>query len=170
MRIAIRTPNIIPTSTPKLILTGVALLAIIEALALPLPLQAVPVQAEPAPWQAWLNEQNGPTHIVLLPFAQSSKVEDFEQTTRWMLANRYFIGDMLNGYSGFFPPDHGRVRDEMLNFSAAKSIPALQQKGIEYVVVYHGLAKAPAPAAIEPYLTLVYGDERENVAVYALRK
>jgi hypothetical protein len=105
-----------------------------------------------------------------LPFAQSSKVEDFEQTTRWMLANCYFTGDMLNGYSGFFPPDHGRVRDEMLNFPAAKSIQLLQQKGFDYVVVYHNLAKAPAPAAIEKYLPLVYGDEGENVAIYSLRE
>ncbi|HXW01010.1 MAG TPA: hypothetical protein VEC93_21535, partial [Anaerolineae bacterium] len=170
MRIAVRTPNLINTSAPKLVLTGVALLAIFEALALPLPLQAVPIQVEPTTWQAWLNEQNGPAHIVLLPFAQSSKVEDFEQTTRWMLANRYFTGDMLNGYSGFFPPDHGRVRDVMLNFSAAKSIPLLQQKGIAYVVVYHGLAKAPASAEIERYLPLVYRDEGENVAIYALRE
>jgi hypothetical protein len=157
-------------------LIGVAGLAIFEVLALPLPLQAVPALAEPASWQIWLNKQSVggsgalQPKIVMLPFAQSNKVEDFEQTTRWMLANYHFPGDMLNGYSGFFPPDHGRVRDEMLNFPTAKSIQLLQQKEIEYVVVCHGLVKTPMPAAIEKYLPLVYRDEGENVAVYALRK
>jgi hypothetical protein len=158
------------TASSKLVLTGVVGLAILEVLALPLPLQAVPILAEPAPWQVWLNEQNDPAHIVLLPFAQSSKVEDFEQTTRWMLANRHFTGDMLNGYSGFFPPDHGRVRDEMLNFPTAKSIQLLQEKGIEYVVVCHSLPKAPMPSAVEKYLPVVYWVDGENVAVYAVRK
>jgi hypothetical protein len=198
---------------------GIAALAIFEALALPLPLQAMPELQKETLWQAWLNKQSvdslGAMHfesfdsapfgsaeptksqgeakrsgqrgqapygqdrqdksalypkIVILPFAKSSKVEDFEQTTLWMLAGHSFRGAMLNGYSGFFPPDHGRVRDKMLQFPTAESIQLLQQKEIDYVVVYHGLAKAPSPEAIEKYLSLVYRDEGENVAIYALRK
>jgi hypothetical protein len=46
----------------------------------------------------------------------------------------------------------------------------LQQKEIDYVVVYHGLAKTPALEALKKYLPLIYYDEVDNVAIYALRK
>jgi hypothetical protein len=164
---------------PKLLPAGVVGLVIFEILALPLPLQPVPVQTEAAPWQAWLNkhDRSGATHlgnpsrlkIVILPFAQSSKVEDFEQTTRWILASRFFQGDMLNGYSGFFPADHARVRDEMLKFPTSNGLQLLQQKGIKYVVVYHRLAKTPSLQTLETYLTRLYWDEPTGVAVYALK-
>ncbi|GIK36263.1 MAG: hypothetical protein BroJett011_00960 [Chloroflexota bacterium] len=165
--------------SPKLLPGGVAALAIFEMLALPLPLQPVPLQTEAAPWQGWFNEharsdtadfQSTPRpKIVILPFAPSSKVEDFEQTTRWLLANRFFEGDMLNGYSGFFPADHARVRDEMLKFPTPAGLQLLQKKGIEYVVVYHHLADTPSPQTLETYLTRLYEDERAGVTVYALK-
>jgi hypothetical protein len=145
-------------------------LAVFESLALPLPLQALPALAAPTPWQAWLNEPGETPAVVLLPFARSSKVEDFEQTVRWMLANHYFRGDMLNGYSGFFPTDHAQVRAEMLKFPTAAGIELLHQKRINYVVVYHGLADAPPSEVIASQLPLVFHDELTNVAVYALRK
>jgi hypothetical protein len=164
---------------PKLLPGGVAALAIFEMLALPLPLQPVPIQTEATPWQAWLNEhdRSGVTHfgsasdlkIVILPFAQSSKVEDFEQTTRWLLANRFFQGSMLNGYSGFFPADYARVREEMLKFPTPAGLQLLQQKGIKYVVVYHHLANTPSPRTLQTYLTRLYWDELNGVAVYALK-
>lgn len=155
-------------SAQKLLPPGVAALLIFEMLAVPLPLQALPANRGPVSWQTWLNEQNKPAHIVLLPFAQSSGVEDFEQTTRWMLANRFFRGDMLNGYSGFFPADHGRLRDELLKFPGPAGIQLLRQKGIDYVVVFHNLPNAPSLERLGNLLTRLYWDDAENVAVYAL--
>ncbi len=151
---------------------GFAALTLFELLAWPLPLQELPQQLEPLPWQAWLNQQQAatPLNIVMLPFAQSSKVEDFEPTTRWMLANRYFQGAMLNGYSGFFPSDHGRVRDEMLKFPSAAALQLLRQKSIEYVVVYHTLPATPSIEQMTAYLPLVYYDKVNDVAVYAVPK
>lgn len=151
---------------------GFAALALFELLAWPLPLQELPQQIEPLPWQAWLNQQQAatPLNIVILPFAQSSKVEDFEPTTRWMLANRYFQGAVLNGYSGFFPADHGQVRDEMLKFPAEAALQLLRQKSIEYVVVYHTLPAAPLVEQITAHLPLVYHDKVNDVAVYAVPK
>lgn len=153
----------------KLLLVAIVALTTFEALALPLPLQPLPTMAGPAAWQSWLNQQAGTPQIVILPFAQSSKVEDFEATTRWMLANRFFRGSMLNGYSGFFPADHGHIRDELVKFPTAAGIQSLQQKEIGYVVVYYNLANAPPPQAFESYLTLLYRDESSAVAVYALK-
>ena len=110
-----------------------------------------------------------PLKIIILPFAQSNKVEDFEQTTRWMLANRFLQGAMLNGYSGFFPADHGRIRAEMIKFPTPTGIQMLRQKGIDYVVVYHNLAQTPSPQTLEAQLTRLYWDAHEDVAVYALK-
>jgi hypothetical protein len=156
-------------------------LALFEALALPLPLQVVPELQTSLPWQVWLNEQGASEpgaaplgsalslEIVILPFASSNKVEDFEQTTRWILLNRHFRGAMLNGYSGFFPPDHAHVRELMLQFPTEAGLQLLHEKGIDYVVVYHGLVNAPRPEAIEKYLPLVYQDISNDVAIYPLK-
>ncbi|NJN98815.1 MAG: hypothetical protein HC875_34345 [Anaerolineales bacterium] len=144
-------------------------LALFDLLAWPLPLQDVPTQAEPLPWQVWLNQQpTTPLNIVMLPFAPGSKVEDFEPTTRWMLANRYFQGAMLNGYSGFFPSDHGQLRDDLLKLPTDAGLERLRQKHIKYIVVYHNLPAASSMEQMTAYLPLVYHDTVNNVAVYAI--
>lgn len=153
----------------KVLLVVFAALALFDLLAWPLPLQQLPVQTEPMPWQTWLNQQpTAPSNIVMLPFAPSSKVEDFEPTTRWMLANRYFHGAMLNGYSGFFPADHGRLREDLLKFPTNAALQQLRQKQIEYVVVYHNLPESPSIEQITAYLPLVYHDKANNVTVYTI--
>ncbi len=155
---------------PQSLMPGlVAGVTLLELLALPLPLQPLPPPPDPAPWQIWLNRSGSSPKIVLLPFAPGSKVEDFEQTTRWMWANRPFQGSMLNGYSGFFPADHARLRDELLKFPSPAGLELLRAKGIEYVVVYHSLAQAPPVEAVVKFLPQVYWDQARQVGVYRLR-
>jgi hypothetical protein len=149
---------------------GTAALVLIESLALPLPLQIVPADQTVPAWQRWLNRLEAPPQIVLLPFAATNQVDDFEQTVRWMLGNRSLRGRMVNGYSGFFPPDHARLREQMLNFPSAEGIAFLREEQVDYVVVYHSLAGAPQKAVMEAYLLLVYWDEANEVAIYELPK
>jgi hypothetical protein len=151
------------------IIITVSALAIVETLALPLLLQPLPNMSGPTAWQRWLNQRNESSNIVILPFAPTNKAADFELTTRWMLLNRHLHGRMLNGYSGFFPPDHARVRDLMLQFPTEAGLELLRQKGIDYVVVYHHLSGAPSAPAIQTYLPCIYLDTTENVAIYALK-
>jgi hypothetical protein len=153
----------------SLILPVVTGLALVEVLALPLPLQAVPAPTKALPWQIWLNEQPRPVRIVMLPFASTNRVADFEQTVRWMLANRRLQGDMLNGYSGFFPHDHGQLRNLMLQFPTREGIALLKEWGVDYVVVYHHLANAPPPETMAQWLPLVFQDKSNNVGVYSIR-
>ncbi|MFN8458451.1 MAG: hypothetical protein U0401_27985 [Anaerolineae bacterium] len=96
-------------------------------------------------------------------------MEDFEQTTRWMWANRSFQGSMLNGYSGFFPADHSRLRDELLKFPTPISIELLRAKGIEYVVVYHNLPHAPSAESVIKFLPQIYWDQAGQAGIYRLR-
>ncbi len=156
-----------PHTTPFVV--GAAALALFEMLALPLPLQPLPDTLPPTAWQTWLNER-GAAPIVILPFAANNQVEAFEPTTRWMLLNRHLRGPMLNGYSGFFPPDHAHVRDLMLQFPTPAGLELLRQKGIAYVVVYHNLPGAPSLQAVEAYLPRLYVDQQDNVAIYSLKE
>ncbi len=147
---------------------GAAGLVALELLALPLPLQPVPNLPANAPWQRWLNSQPEPPVIVLLPFAASSRVADFEQTTRWMLQSRYFAAKMVNGYSGFFPAYHTRLREQLLNFPSAEGVGFLRELGVEYVVVHHYLPNAPPAKTVSHYLRQVFEDTRRRVSIYAV--
>jgi hypothetical protein len=151
-----------------LLILLVAGLTIFEALALPLPLQAVPPLQHPLAWQIWLNEQPPPVRIVMLPFAPQSSVASFEQTTRWMLINTHLQGDMLNGYSGFFPPDHANLRDKMVEFPTPAGLELLREKGVTYVVVDESVSQALAADKIRVYLPQVYRDVVEQIAIYSL--
>jgi len=109
------------------------LIILFESLALPLPLQSVPNLNEQAQWQAWLQQRQQPSRIVMLPFAPSNRVADFAQTTHWMLMQPQFEATMLNGYSGFFPADRAR-----LVITVVVDEPTMPGPG------YGGLVAAPA--------------------------
>jgi hypothetical protein len=105
---------------------------------------------------------------VLLPFAASNAVADFEQTTLWMLESRYFRGQMLNGYSGFFPPSHVELRQQMLQFPTGEAIDFLCKLQVNYLIVYQNLPNAPQDTEVQKYLPLVYQDQINRVAIYKL--
>lgn len=139
----------------------VAVLVIVESLAVPLPLQSIPTGS--GGWPIWVNQQAETPRVVLLPFAASSRVADFETTTRWMLQSRPLNGDMLNGYSGFFPRDYVTLRDTLRNFPAPESLTLLRQRGVDFVIIDHTLPDAPPPAQIP--LPRVY---QGTVSIYAV--
>lgn len=146
---------------------GLAVLALLESVALPMPLQPIPPLQTDAGWQVWLNRQSEPPTVVMLPFAKSSGVADFEQTVLWMLESRYFKGNMANGYSGFFPKNHARLREQMLQFPTVGGIGLLRNMQVDYVVVHHNLANAPPARDIENVLPLVFEDPQAGVSIYA---
>ena len=144
--------------------------ALIETLAIPLPLQLLPDTKTPHAWQTWLLQQEPTPHIVMIPFAATSNVADFEQTTRWMLENHQFGGRMrmVNGYSGFFPPGHAQLRQTLANFPSPESLGLLQDYQVRYIIVDHRLAGAPSMAEIADSAPRLFLDERDQVAIYAL--
>ena len=156
------------TGLGRLLPLAVAGFALLEMLALPLPLQALPPTSTGLPWQTWLNGQGGKPRLILLPFAPSPQVADFEQTTRWMLAGRAFAGEMVNGYSGFFPSEHAALRPAMLEFPTPEGLRLLRERGVDYIVVYHALAGAPSKEAMEAHLPLVFYDPEQQVGVFGV--
>jgi hypothetical protein len=153
---------------------GVALLAtglvVFESLAWPLPLYPLPAPQRDAPWQAWLSRQSTRPTVVLLPFAASGRVNDFEQTVRWMLDSRYFQAELLNGYSGFFPPSHPTLRQQMLNFPAGGTLDLLRSMQVDYVIVHHDLPGAPPSRRISGILRPVFQDSQQEVTIYAVEE
>ncbi len=139
---------------------------IIEALALPLPLHPVAQTRVPQAWQVWLNEESPEARIVMLPFAPESGVAHFEQTTRWMLTNHHLTGAMVNGYSGFFPPDHRQLRAQMLAFPSKESIEFLRRKAINFVVIDETALSAPSSLDVNIFLRQVYEDKQNQISVY----
>ncbi|MFN9720706.1 MAG: hypothetical protein ACK58L_18565 [Planctomycetota bacterium] len=75
----------------------------------PSPLRTVRVSAD-SETLAWIRKLSGLAtknrSVLILPYARSSEVEDFEETTRWMLSMVDTDLKMVNGYSGFFPRSH----------------------------------------------------------------
>jgi len=139
-------------------------LVLAESLALPLPLLPMPPPEPVAAWETWLNEQPQPLTIVMLPFAIDNGVAAFEPTVRWMLRQPTFQAKLINGYSGFFPPDHAALRDEMIQFPTAKGIAMLRAKGVTYLVVDYRLPQAPQNLT----LLRLFWDEAAQVGIYRL--
>lgn len=148
----------------KLLPAAIAVLAISESLALPLPLLQLPDLETGAAWRAWINRQPGTPTIVILPFAASPRAADFEQTVIWMLANRHLDARLVNGYSGFFPREHARLREALRSFPSAEGLNLLRQSQVDWVIIHHDLPNAPV---VRPgRLVRVYYDAQQDVSIY----
>jgi hypothetical protein len=51
--------------------------------------------------------------IACLPFSSGDRVEDYETTARWMYFGTYHKVPQVDGYSGFFPEEHFKLRDSI---------------------------------------------------------
>ncbi len=94
---------------------------------------------EPAPevggWAAWLADRPDAAPVAFLPFAPGRRAGDFEDTTARMIQALPTGHPMINGYSGFFPADHGELREQLRSFPDARSLAVLQERQVRYVVV-----------------------------------
>ena len=99
----------------------------------------------------------------------SPGVADFEQTVGWMLGQPHWQGEMVNGYSGFFPPDHAELRAAMLAFPTPSGLEFLRRKGVGYVIIEYRLPGAPTRTVVEAAVRPVYYDEAADVGIYRLR-
>ena len=73
---------------------------------------------------------------------------------------------MLNGYSGFFPADHARLRQALADFPSPPGVGLLQAMGVQCVVVHHRLPGAPARPEIDPNWPLTYQDNATGANIY----
>ncbi len=109
-------------------------LAIVEVLALPARLYAVPPTTFDAAWTEWLRTQP-PGAAVTVPFAAGSRASDYEATVLGMLQGLSHRHPLANGYSGFFPERHDDLKSQMQTFPSSASITMLQTIGVRYVII-----------------------------------
>ncbi len=161
---------------PSLTLILLISFTLLESLHVPLPLQSIPPIQPLAAWQTWLKEQHDNPRLVFLPFAPTGKTVDFEQTVHWMIISHPLKAEMINGYSGFFPPWHQRLRQSMLAFPELSSVVFLRTETwfphfeVDYVIVDHDLPQAPTIPKDHPWLRIVYEDKIEKVTILRVKK
>lgn len=147
---------------------ALALPLLLEPLALPLPLHPVAIARQPRPWQQWLKQQHPSPTVIHLPYARKSSVAHFEQTVRWMLTQRTYQANLVNGYSGFFPPDHATIRQQMAHFPSPASLKLLHEKRTDYVIIHHQHPDALTFEPLSQTLPLAFFDETNHVGIYRL--
>lgn len=88
-------------------------------------------------WRSALAERGReePGAVAFLPFAPDRSAAAFAPTTERMLQNLGTGVPMVNGYSGFFPPDHATLRADLRGFPDERSLRALQSRGARWAVV-----------------------------------
>lgn len=90
-------------------LLGIA--ALVETLPSAPHVANVPDAGANAGWIAFVRENTPPGQaIACLPFATADSVAGYEPTTRWMYFGTFHGVPLVNGYSGFFPSGHFRIR------------------------------------------------------------
>ena len=82
----------------------------------------------------WLAATSDRDAVAVLPFAPGPSAADFQPTALAMLASLDHHHPLVNGYSGFFPPDHGELRRDLAGFPDDASLAALAARDTTYVL------------------------------------
>src|SRR5439155_25029661 len=88
--------------------------------------------------------------IAFLPIPAGGDVEDYRATAEWMYWQMRHGRPMVNGYSGFFPSEYERLREDAAGFPDPRSVGRLHRYGVRYCIVprsYLGPAEVALGAA-----------------------
>ncbi len=133
----------------------------------------LPAPEENAGWTSWL-AQNTPPEAVLacVPFPPGATVDDYQETALWMYWGAFHRRRMVNGYSGFFPPEFMKLKPTMDFFPDPQSLDALEAAGVGYCVARH---KSIDPVVWDRLVNRFpdrlkprYWDEKAGVGVFEL--
>ena len=112
---------------------AVAALAVLELA--PLPARVVEVPNTRPAWIATVAQVERPV-VVHIPYAPGRSASSYADTTRWMIESLPVEARLLNGYSGFFPPLNGEMRELLAEFPSDQSIEALRALGVGVVILH----------------------------------
>jgi len=110
--------------------------------------------------------------IACLPIPSGNRVSDFDETARWMYFGTFHHIPLLNGYSGFFPPEDFERREILhREFPGELGMQLLAGLGIEFVVVRRtsfpdGLAGRWGGLQ----LSLALRDDAAGIDIYEIRR
>lgn len=161
-----------PKSAIRPWVIAAGLLAALENLTVPVPLQAVPRTAETA-WTQWLNGQPSGTVVVHVPLPSGLHVSHYELEARRLFSQLAHGQPLVNGFSSFFPAAYTRLQLEMANEFPSPRLLCILHRIFEAQLVVadrdwlegHSIemSSPDVAAALEP----VYAGP--ELAIYALR-
>ncbi len=140
------------------------------------PLKAPAYVIEVGEVDRWLGSRPKPFVAAELPVAApSDAVGSARYHSHYMLHSMLHWQPVVNGYSGFVPPRHEMLFDQLTRFPDEGSVRALERLGVNYVVLHRGdygeerFAKAVADAQALFPTRLVLEHEASDGRVYSVR-
>ncbi len=124
------------------VLLAVPFLIAGEYLSLPIPLLQVPVKSEIPEVYRWLAEQKGPLPIAELPLP-SPTARLFDSECRRVYYSAYHWKDIVNGYSGFFPPLYTELLRRYNASPTFQLVEDLRDLGVRMIIVHSAELKKP---------------------------
>jgi MYXO-CTERM domain-containing protein len=119
--------------------TGGALVLLLAGEFAACPLKAPAYAVEVGEVDRWLAERERPFAVVELPVAAATDaVASARNQSHYMLHSMLHWQPTVNGYSGFVPPRHEALFDQLTRFPDEGSVRALEKLGVNYVVVHRG--------------------------------
>jgi hypothetical protein len=121
---------------------SLALLACItlEFLHVPVQTTAIEVGEKVPEVYKWLQDQERNAVVLELPMPENNA--SLWKEARYMYFSLYHKKKLINGYSGYFPPDYMKLMSAMSEFPSSRSITLLGNSGADYVIV-HGEVLEP---------------------------
>jgi hypothetical protein len=105
-----------------------------------MPFGIAPYAVDPPAIDRWLATRSTPFTVAEVPLPNPSDLGEWERReSGFMLHSTAHWQKTVHGYSGFRPPLHDQLFDELTRFPSASSIRALTDLSVTYVVVHTDL-------------------------------
>jgi len=111
----------------------------VESLSIPIRTIPVPTGRQIPPVYHWLAEQPGQFAIAEIPMG------DIWDDIRYIYYSTVHWKNLVNGYSGYFPPAYTERAKQISEFPAPEAIAALQQIGATHLIFHAAQTGRPAP-------------------------
>jgi len=123
-------------ASSKVLLTGIlSILILVEYISVPIPMASVPTGKDIPPVYQWLSKQKGDFPILELPLPYGG--QDVRREALRMYFSTYHWKKLVNGYSGYFPPDYDFLYQKgVKGFPSDDSIGLLRRRGIKYFIIH----------------------------------
>lgn len=109
--------------------------------------------------------------IACIPFPFRPDAAGYEQEAQWMYWQTFHRRQMVNGYSGYFPPEYLELKFHMATFPAMETLSRLREIGVNYCVVkkdsiFAQTTRKKAVTGVD--LKLVFVDDSSRIDIYCL--
>jgi hypothetical protein len=119
----------------RILAVALTVAIVLESVSIPVPLRRLPSVPKVYAWLA----QQPPTVIMEWPMPRASAL-GFTHEPEYMYYSTLHWHRLVNGYSGFYPPDYIRFVEGVRNFPDAEAVGHIRRGGIRYVILHSEFA------------------------------